>query len=490
MPGEMPGEMPGNAPGSVAAVRERSVQAPRYHFIAPEGSCRPFDPNGCLYWNRRFHVFYIFQNADLPDGGHCWGHASSPDLINWTFHPTALAAGPDDPERGIYSGCAVVSKEGRPTLVYYGLGAGICIATCADDNLLEWEKHPSNPVIPEPKRGDPHFDVYRVFDPHVWVEDDTYHAILGGWVKPHDIRDTAYLFTSDDLDNWTYQRPFYSPHPHWTDENEDCACPDFFDLGDKSVLLCISHTRGTRYYVGTRTDGTFVPESHHRMTWPGGSCFAPETLTDDMGRRIMFAWAVEQRREDSGFAVMTLPRVLSLGEGLRIKIEPAREVEILRTAARRRDAFVIDDEIVTLLEMAGDTMEIDIEFQPQSARRLGLIVRAAPNGVEQTRIVYDAGAGTLSVDTAHSSLADDVFRQYPIVPRGAPVKDIDVQTAPLELYPDDPLKLRVFLDRSILEVFANDYLCLTQRIYPTLAGSIYTRLFADGGTAEVTRIQA
>ena len=59
----------------MATAEERHV--PRYHFVAPEGSCSPFDPNGALYWRGRYHLFYIFQDPDLPRRGHCWGHASS-----------------------------------------------------------------------------------------------------------------------------------------------------------------------------------------------------------------------------------------------------------------------------------------------------------------------------------------------------------------------------------------------------------------------------
>jgi len=90
--------------------------APVYHFIAPEGDCMPFDPNGAIYWHGRYHLFYIYQDPALPAGGHCWGHASSPDLLHWTFHAPALKPEPGDPDVGIFSGCALVSKEGRPML--------------------------------------------------------------------------------------------------------------------------------------------------------------------------------------------------------------------------------------------------------------------------------------------------------------------------------------------------------------------------------------
>ena len=471
----------------MATAEERHV--PRYHFVAPEGSCAPFDPNGALFWRGRYHLFYIFQDPGLPRRGHCWGHASSTDLVHWRFHPPALAPGPDIPEEGIFSGCALVTREGIPALVYYGINAGICIAFAEDDDLVRWRRHPANPVIAEPKRGDPAFDVYRVFDPHAWLDGDVYHMILGGLVKPHNVRDTAYLFTSSDLENWDYQRPFYNPNPNWTDGNEDCACPDFFKLGDRHVLMCISHPRGTRYYLGRYHAGTFIPDSHHRLTYPGGASFAPESLLDGMGRRVFWAWAIAQRRPGTDqFATMTLPSVLTATDSGGLMIEPAREVELLRRNARETAALTLDDERL-FPALAGDCLELRLAIQPRGARRAGLSVRAAPNRVEETRIVYDAAARTLSIDSTRSSRDPAVFRSFPMATR-AEKRDHPVQTAPCPLDEDGMLRLTVFLDASIIEVYANDRCKLTGRIYPTLAGSRQTRLFAEGGHAAFSPVQA
>jgi beta-fructofuranosidase len=266
--------------------------APFFHFIAPEGNAMPFDPNGAIFWKGKYHLFYIYQDPTLPYGGHCWGHASSIDLLHWTYHRTALAPSANDPEKGIFSGNAFISKEGIPTLAYYGIDAGICLAQSMDNDLDFWTKFTSNPVIPEPKEGDPGWKVYNVFDPHIWLDGDIYYAILGGNVKPHELYDTAYLFQSEDLLRWQYVHPFYKPNPDWTDPIEDCACPDFFKLGSRYVLSCISHSNGARYYLGRFQNSTFTPEEHHRMNWPGGPCFAPESLVDDRQRRIYWAWAI------------------------------------------------------------------------------------------------------------------------------------------------------------------------------------------------------
>ena len=71
------------------ALRERLLADPHrpgYHFVIPEGTGMPFDPNGAIFWNGRYHLFYIFQD----ERGHNWGHVSSTDLCHWRHHPTKL----------------------------------------------------------------------------------------------------------------------------------------------------------------------------------------------------------------------------------------------------------------------------------------------------------------------------------------------------------------------------------------------------------------
>ena len=472
-------------------------QAPRYHFIAPEGNALPFDPNGALFWKGTYHIFYIFQDPALPHGGHSWGHASSPDLIHWNFHITALAPAKGDPESGIFSGGAFVNKEGVPTIIYHGLGAGTCIATAEDDDLIRWKKSPHNPVIAEPREGAPGWGVYNVFDPHAWVEGDTYYVILGGRVKPHDIRDAAYLFKSTDMIRWEYLRPFYSPHPDWTEPEEDCACPDFFKLGDRHVLSCISHSRGARYYLGRYQDGTFVPEEHHRMNWPGGSCFAPESLVDDHQRRVFWAWVLDQRKGDwlvkNELGVLTMPRVLSLDANGQLQIIPPVEIELLRENPRHQAPLAVKaGQEIRLKDVEGDVMEFAMEALVPQDGVFGVKVRMTPDGEEQTAVMLDTCANTLSVDTSRSSLGSDIFQGFPLVCTDPlrEVREVRVQSAPFRLEPGEPLRMRVFVDKSILEVYANGRQCVTQRIYPTRADSLGVALFSQKGTTNVCSFDA
>ncbi|MCP4640835.1 MAG: hypothetical protein GY851_10395, partial [bacterium] len=333
-------ELPDSAqePNLVGAAREFRMamladpHRPAYHFVAPEGRCAPFDPNGAFFWKDRYHLYYIYQ-----DSGHFWGHASTSDLLHWRHHPPAL--GPGEGDEGIFSGGAFIDDDGVATITYWGLGhpRGICIATSADEDLESWTKSPQNPVIAEThwgyavhNEGTPEQVVYGAADPSaVWVHDGRYYMLTGNLLvlnefgrkrgQAEHLGDTTYLFVSDDLVNWEYLHPFYQSDRKWTREDEDDMCPDFFPLGDRHMVLFISHNLGCQYYLGQYKDNQFFPETHGRMTWVDNAFFAPESVLDDKGRRIMWAWIFDQRdgatRDASGWSgTMSLPRVLWLGE--------------------------------------------------------------------------------------------------------------------------------------------------------------------------------
>lgn len=471
---------------TVRGFREGLINDPHrpvYHFVAPEGYSMPFDPNGAIHWNGRYHLGYIFQN----ERGHCWGHASSADLIHWRFHPPMLQPMPGDPDRGIFSGNAFVAKDNRVALLYHGVDAGNCIALNVDDDLIEWTKLPSNPIVPIPREGDPGYGVYSSWDPHGWPEGDAYYAIFGG-AKPT-------LFKSANLTDWEYRGPFLSNDLPGVDDDEDISCPDFFPLGGKHMLLCISHKRGCRYYLGEWRDETFYPETHARMNWAGGTCFAPESLLDARGRRIMWAWVLDRRPRSmidaAGWSgTMTLPRVLSLADDGTLRIEPVEELETLRTNSRRLEPFdVAPGSGEVLKSVAGDCLELEFEIDPGGASAVILKVLRSPDGAEETAIVYEPERKTLTMDVSKSSLNKDIshktFCMY-----GGENPDVTRQEAPLELREGEALKLRVFIDRSIVEVFANGRQCVTQRVYPERHDSRGVALSAKGGPYTVRSANA
>jgi len=475
-------------------IYQEDRHRPTYHLMAPEGFGNPFDPNGAIFWRGRYHLFYIIQIGGIGD---CWGHVSSIDLLHWKIHPLALIPGEGDGK--IWSGCALLDKEGIPTIVYLGWKTGIYIARSFDDNLIKWEKEAANPVIPMPKEGTPEYSQYNVHDPHVWLEGETYYAILNSFDPPLKKYDTAYLFKSDDLIHWEYLSPFYEANPSWTEPEEDCACPDFFKIGDTHMLLCISHHSGARYYLGRFENEKFYPERHVRMNWPGGTMFAPESLLDNKGRRIFWGWVCPGRSikalKDAGWSgIMSMPRVLSMTDDGTVRIEPVQEIERLRINPVSGDNLELTDGIeVPLEKVKGTAWEMDLDIEPGNARQIGVRVCCSPDGTEQTEIVFDPAVGTLSVDISKSTLSSDVFWPWPWpfkVDREEHLKYDSVQIAPFSLAEGENLKLRVFLDGSILEVFANNRQCVTQRIYPTREDSTGVVLFSRGGSAMVRTLQA
>ncbi|MCL2701164.1 MAG: glycoside hydrolase family 32 protein [Phycisphaerae bacterium] len=478
----------------------RDPHRPGYHFVVPEGVHGPVDPNGTLFWKGRYHLFYIYQH----EGKHCWGHVSSIDLVHWRHHvPGLLPGGADD---GIFSGGVFVDHNGVPTITYWGLGkpGGVCLATATDDHLDHWTKHPANPVIRETAPGltvTPSADgtgnelVYGAADPSaIWSHNGRYYMLTGNLLvlweygekrkQPEHLGDTLYLFVSDDLEHWTYLHRFYTSSRQWTREFEDCMCPDFFPLptspdggtpSETYMNLFISHRLGCQYYLGRYANDRFEPQQHGRMTWVDNEYFAPESLLDAAGRRIMWTWVFDRREHatklTSGWSgELSLPRVLWLGNDNTLRMAPPPELAALRYNPRRAENLHIHANDERPLcdgqgnAIQGDSLELAVTFAPASAGTFGLKVCCSPDGQEQTVISYDATNHTLNVDTRHASLGE-----------GTKV----VESAPLKLPAGESLSLRVFLDKSFVEVFANTRQAICRRIYPTRRDSLEVRLFSD-----------
>ena len=355
---------------SARQIREliwQDPHRPRYHLTPPEGFFN--DPNGALFWNGRYHLFYLAREP-IPHPGRpgdelwvaVWDHVSSRDLVHWIQHPPAIRPKPDgSTPRGIYSGGAIKNAP-RPALIYHVPEQGTCIAVAEDDDLIEWRELPQNPVIPLHRDS----DEYVVFDPAAWYEESgqgtgqgTYCALIGNRNRrPGYEGDCSSLFTSPDLIHWEYQGPFYRSRREWTLAAEDAACPDFFPIGDCHMLLMHCHRpyrNTTHYYLGSYRNRRFAPQRHGRMSWIGGQLSAPESLIDDRGRNIMFGWMAdfrpgaaalfgyestaetkpEERNLLAWASVVSLPRVLSLADDGTLAIAPAPELEALRLRPRR-----------------------------------------------------------------------------------------------------------------------------------------------------------
>ena len=457
---------------------------PQYHFLPPANWMN--DPNGLIQWQGQYHLFYQ-HNPDSPSWGAMhWGHAVSEDLVHWTDLPIALAPTPGGPDAdGCWSGCAV-DNDGVPTLIYTGVfPQRQCVATSTDD-LLTWEKHAGNPVIAAPPEG---LDVTGFRDPCVWREGDTWYALIGSGIQG--VGGTALLYKSPDLTHWEYMHPICVGDRN--DTGEMWECPDLVFLSDKYVLLVSVQPEFlyVHHFIGTWVDHKFTPETHGIADF-GGYFYAPQTLLDDKGRRIMWGWIKEGRSDEAqqaaGWAgVMSLPRILSLRPDGLLGIEPAPELKTLRGKHHRLIDVVLTptssgtwQDVEEVKHVRGDCLEIVAEFEPCNAGiardvdvagEFGIKVRCSPDGTELTRILYDHKAKRLVVDREQSSLSADVH--------------CETQECPLNLSPGEGLKLDVFLDRSVVEVYANGRTCITSRIYPSRPDSLGVDLFTSGGSVKL-----
>ena len=445
------------------ALRERLLSDPHrpgYHFVIPEGTGMPFDPNGAIFWNGRYHMFYIFQDAR----GHNWGHVSSTDLCHWRHHPTKLVS-------GMFSGNCFVNKDGVPTMCYHQVGQGNAMAVALDDDLDDWKKLDSNPITPKTKPGDPHHGKYQSWDPYGWLEGENYYAIFGG--------KRAAIARAPSLDGpWEYRGDLLARPAEGVDINEDISCADFFKLDGRHVLLCISHDLGARYYLGEWLDEQFYPTDHAQMSWVDNSFFAPESLLDDRGRRIMWAWAKDRPdfkiKDDQHWSgTMSLPRVLSLAPDGTMRMQVPQEFERLRYNGQKQENIDVDGEVQ--LDLQGDSLELRVLIDPGTAKQCGVKVRCSLDGEEETLIYYDAEEKKLKIDTTKSSLKSDIKA---------------VEGGPFELQEGELLTLRIFIDKSIVEVFANDRQAVMRRIYPSRKDSVDVKLFSRGGTSKAILVEA
>jgi beta-fructofuranosidase len=448
--------------------RAHDPHRPRYHFSPPSNWMN--DPNGLICWNGDYHLFYQYNPNGAFHGTIHWGHAVSSDLIHWRDLPIALTPMPNSPDAGgCWSGCAV-DDGGVPTLVYTAVYPQTqCIARGSDD-LVKWVRDEHNPVIAAPPPG---MNVTAFRDPFVWREDESWYMVLGSGFK--DAGGAILLYRSGNLLQWDYLGVLFEGVVISTDEVWEC--PNFFRLGDKYVLLIsiMPHDR-TYYYVGTYADKRFVPETQGWLD-AGSYFYAPQTFLDSSGERIMLGWLREgcdetTARKRGWSGVLSLPRVLSLTDDGALACCPVAALERLRG-----DPIAITDmqldpgQSYPVAISISHHFELEVVCVPEAGATLDIALNSPTGDDEQTRIVFDADTRQLMVDRSKSSL-DSSCASF-------------LCGTTLPISNDDMLRLHMFLDASVLEIYVNDVICLTARIYPTNSESLDIQMRSHGGVTMV-----
>lgn len=433
---------------------------PQFHFSPPSGWMN--DPNGLVYNNGTYHLFYQFYPDDIVWGPMHWGHAESEDLLHWSNKPFALA--PD--EKGyIFSGSAVVDsantsgfgdgktaplvavftyhdpegeKAGRKDYQYQGMAYSL-------DNGQTWEKYAHNPVVPNAG-----FKDFR--DPKVF-----WNQQVGAWTMALVAGDHLQLWSSPDLKHWEKKSVFGKDRG---DHGGVWECPDLFPLKvpgtdiEKWVLFISINPgapnggSGTQYFIGD-FDGTTFTTDQQDVKWVdhGTDDYAGVTYNNAPdGRRIFIGWMsnwsyAQQVPTQKWRSAMTLPRELSLmpeGDGYVLASYPIAGFDELVSLQKKDSTQLASTQTYTL--QGDDLNAAEIRFTT-AARNFDMTFSNTDG--EELTLRMDGNQGLFTLDRSSSGETD-------FEPRFA-----KPQTMPIAGLAQGEIEYRLIMDRASLELFIN-----------------------------------
>lgn len=366
-------------PGGQPLYRE--TYRPQFHFSPAWGWTN--DPNGLVYHDGHYHLFFQHNPYGIRWGNMTWGHAVSRDLVHWqelgdAIHPDHLGT--------IFSGSAVVdhgntagfqSGPHKPIVCIYTSAGGTNRASqgkpftqslaYSTDGGRSWTKYPGNPVLPHV--------VGSNRDPKVFWHEPTRQWVMALYLDgPH-----YALFASPDLKQW--RRLCDIPDVGGTE------CPDLFELpvdGRPDNTRWVFWAGNGNYLVGRFDGRTFVKESGPHRSKYGAHDYAAQTFSDipaSDGRRIQISWMSGGSYPGMPFnQQMTVPRVLSLRttpEGIRLFFEPVRELEQLRGKEHTWRDLALQPGDNPLAGISAELLDIEAQIEPGLARAVRFDFRGA-----------------------------------------------------------------------------------------------------------------
>ena len=463
-------------------TQNRESHRPVYHFAPLYGWMN--DPNGMVYKDGIYHLFYQYNPYGSMWGNMHWGHATSTDLINWEHQPVAIS--PDDLGT-IFSGSSVVDKNntsgfGKDAIVAFYTSAGerqTQSVAYSTDNGKSFTKYEGNPILTSEA---PDFRDPKV----IW------HEATKKWIMILAVGQEMQFFTSSNLKDWTYESSFGEGHGAHGGVWE---CPDLIEVpiegtNDKEwVLLCNINPGGpfggsaTQYFIGDFDGKTFTNQSPELTKWMdyGKDHYATVTWSNAPdNRHIAIAWMsnwqyANQVPTQQFRSANSIPRDLTLvndNGNIILKSAPSPEVEKLRGEAPKARSFKVnkDYNIDKLLDNNTGLFEIVMTIRNKDAEFIGF--RLFNQQGEEVDFCYNLVEGNFSMDRSKSgevSFSED----FPIA-----------TLAPIGK--NDEISLRIFTDKSSLELFVNDgEYVMTNLVFPS---SPYNRasFYAKGGSYEVT----
>lgn len=440
-------------------VKTGEQYRPAYHFTPKESWMN--DPNGMVYFEGEYHLFYQYYPDDNVWGPMHWGHAVSKDMIHWERLPIALYP---DKLGYIFSGSCVIDWEHTAGFGSYGSPAMVAIYTYHDpegekdednitfqtqgiaysvDNGRTWTKYEGNPVIPNPGIKD-----FR--DPKV-----IWHADSKKWIMALAVKDHVSFYSSSNLKSWSLESDFgekVGAHGGvW-------ECPDLFPMKDekgnkKWVLLVSINPNGpqggsaTQYFVGDFDGKTFTP-NHDDVKWVdyGADNYAGVTFSDipeEDGRRLFIGWMSNWQYAQvvptyKWRSAMTIPRELVL-KGNQLYSKPVKEMEKIVGEATSVNGSEYQSDSTSYLV----TIEDEIERAVISL-----------SNDEGESFLIKINNGQITTDRTRSgdaSFSKEFAKVHDAKKIGSKVS-----------------KVQLFVDASSVELFVNDgELVMTELLFPT-----------------------
>lgn len=438
---------------------------PQFHFSPAYGWMN--DPNGLVYLDGEYHLFYQYNPYGNKWGNMHWGHAVSTDLNSWTYLPIALTP---DSLGAIFSGSAVIDVNNTAG---FGKNALVAIYTScgkvqqqsiaySTDKGRTFTKYAGNPVIPNPGITD-----FR--DPKVsWNEQSKQ------WVMALATKQTITFYGSPDLKNWSKLSEF---------ANESGAhggvweCPDLFPLtyeGKTKWVLLVSINPGgpnggsaTQYFIGNFDGKTFTADNLPYPLWLdyGRDNYAGVTFSNipqNDGRRIFIGWMsnwdyANDVPTKNFRSAMTVARELKLthnGQYLMVTNSPVSEVNHLRGQVNLISDFKVSKQVHNnqLLSENNGTYEIEMTIRPENAQNFGFKLENSKG--ENLKFNLDLIKKELNVDRTQSGKSDFSPKFNSIAK--APINKKDIY------------KIRLLVDKASVELFINDgETVMTNIVFPT-----------------------
>jgi beta-fructofuranosidase len=436
----------------------RDPMRPQFHLLPAANWMN--DPNGPVYWNGKYHMFYQYNPNGAFWGDMHWGHACSTDMVHWRHLPIALSPTPGGPDaQGCFTGTAVVD-DGHVTVIYTGVVSapeseatsrnGVnslretqCLATSADPDLKVWTKRAA-PLIPLPPAL---LAVNGFRDPSPWRQKDAWFMAVGSGTSSQG--GLVLLYRSDNLLQWNYQHVVASGEGIGREKGKSgmWECPDFFPLGGKHVLIYSSEGK-SHWQSGNLDMKQMLFQVERAGTLDYGAFYAGKTQLDKSGNRILWGWILESRPLEeyraAGWAgVMSLPRILTLSPEGQVRTQVASAVRQLR----------------------GQHQSVDISADDQQNQRqiADVFIADCCGGIVCTIKRSAEPVGLSLVGDIQGGAEPWLTLRYdPVRPD---IVSIDGRDIPLDSSMNDELSFHLYIDGSVIEAFVNEQIAYTKRFY-------------------------